>query len=330
MKNKLFLLIYISIFSMSSIMLSNYSFFKEINLSPLIIAILLGMIITNVLRIKFFTNDKTIISFCTKEVLRFAIILYGFRLTFQDILNVGIDGFLVSFTMLISTFAIGYIVGVKFLNIDKHLTILISAGSSICGAAAILATEGVLKNKSYKSAIAVSTVVLFGTFAMFLYPYLYKLSFFNLSQEQMAIYLGATLHEVAHVVGSANAIGGEVIPYDAVVAKMIRVMLIAPFLLFLPFLLKKDSNKKSKIIIPWFAVFFILVSLFNSFDLLNENLVEYINTFDTFLLCVAMFVLGLNTDFKTFKEVGIKPLLLAFVLFIWLLVGGFYTASYFI
>ena len=106
---------------------------------------------------------------------------------------------------------------------DKELAILCSAGSSICGAAAVMATQSVLKNEAYKSAVAVSFVVIFGTIGMFLYPFLDKLGVFLFTSSQMGIYIGATLHEVAHVVGASNALG-EIVSTNAIIEKMIRVI----------------------------------------------------------------------------------------------------------
>jgi uncharacterized integral membrane protein (TIGR00698 family) len=194
-----------------------------------------------------------------------------------------------------------------------------------------LATESVLKSPAYKSAIAVSSVVVFGTIAMFLYPFLYKLGILGFSEENMGIYIGATLHEVAHVVGSADALGVNV-SQNAVIVKMIRVMMLAPFLLILSFwLLKmavKEKKEKTKIIIPWFAVIFIVVVGFNSFDLLPNKIVESINYLDNFALTMAMSALGMQTSFDKFKNVGLKPIYLSVFLFLWLILAGYFFVGF--
>lgn len=99
--------------------------------------------------LKYFPQsfDKGI-AFCTKTVLRAGIVLYGFRLTFQNLEEVGIAGILTAFLIVSSTFIIGYFVGTKLLKLDREITILTSAGSAICGAAAVLATESVFKKPS--------------------------------------------------------------------------------------------------------------------------------------------------------------------------------------
>jgi uncharacterized integral membrane protein (TIGR00698 family) len=324
-------ILFVFIFALVATLLSELSFFKDLGISPLIVGILLGMIYANSVK-KYFSNnfDKGIV-FCTKTVLRVGIVLYGFRLTFQNLQDVGIQGILIAFLIVFTTFIFGYIFGTKVLKLDSEITILTSAGSAICGAAAVLATESVLKSPAYKSAIAVSSVVVFGTIAMFLYPFLYKLGVLGFDEQNMGVYIGATLHEVAHVVGSAEALGVD-ISKNAVIVKMIRVMMLAPFLLILSFWLLKttvSANKnKTKIIIPWFAVLFIFVVGFNSFDFLPSQIVISINHLDNFALTMAMSALGMQTSFDKFKKVGLKPVYLSSVLFLWLIFVGYFFVSF--
>ena len=315
--------------------LSEFSFFKDLAISPLIIGILFGMLYANSIKKYFPQSFDKGIAFCTKTLLRTGIVLYGFRLTFQNLEEVGFSGVFTAFLIVSSTFIIGYLFGTKVLKLDREITILTSAGSAICGAAAVLATESVLKSPAYKSAIAVSTVVVFGTIAMFLYPFLFKLGILNLSDSNMGIYIGATLHEVAHAVGAGEALG-ENASSNAIIVKMIRVMMLAPFLIILSIWLLKtavnstidNKDTKAKIIIPWFALMFIVVVAFNSFDLLSLQIVESINYLDSFILTVAMTALGMQTSFDKFKNVGLKPIYLASVLFLWLTFAGYFIVSF--
>ena len=315
--------------------LSEFSFFKDLAISTLIIGILFGMLYANSIKKYFPQSFDKGVAFCTKTLLRTGIVLYGFRLTFQNLEEVGFSGVFTAFLIVSSTFIIGYLFGTKVLKLDREITILTSAGSAICGAAAVLATESVLKSPAYKSAIAVSTVVVFGTIAMFLYPFLFKLGILNLSDSNMGIYIGATLHEVAHAVGAGEALG-ENASSNAIIVKMIRVMMLAPFLIVLSIWLLKtavnstidNKDKKAKIIIPWFALMFIVVVAFNSFDLLSLQIVESINYLDSFILTVAMTALGMQTSFDKFKNVGLKPIYLASVLFLWLIFAGYFIVSF--
>ena len=324
-------ILFVALFAMSATYLGEFSFFQHLGISPLIIGIVLGMIYANTLRSKLPKEWVSGILFSTKTLLRAGIILYGFRITFYNIQAVGLSGIATSAMVVTSTFIIGYIVGTKWLKLDRETTILTSAGSSICGAAAVLATEPVVNAEAHKSAIAVSTVVVFGTIAMFLYPCFYTMGVIPLTPEQMGVYIGGTLHEVAHVVAAGNALGEEA-SQTAVIVKMIRVMMLAPFLVILGVWLLQSTQgiakkQKNKIMIPWFAVWFIVVAGFNSLDLLPQTVVCNINAIDTFLLTMAMSALGMETSIEKFKNVGMKPIYLASILFVWLMFGGFYIVK---
>lgn len=112
-------------------------------------------------------------------------------------------------------------------GLDKHTSWLIGAGSSICGAAAVLATEPVVKAEASKVTVAVATVVIFGTVAIFLYPAIYPLMSQWFSPETFGIYIGSTVHEVAQVVAAGHAISPDA-ENAAVISKMLRVMMLAP------------------------------------------------------------------------------------------------------
>ncbi|PAP50782.1 hypothetical protein CJZ35_25160, partial [Salmonella enterica subsp. enterica serovar Braenderup] len=131
------------------------------------------------------------------HLLRLGIILFGFRLTFSQIADVGISGIVIDVLTLSSTFMLACFLGQKVFGLDRHTCWLIGAGSSICGAAAVLATEPVVKAEASKVTVAVATVVIFGTIAIFLYPAMYPLLAHWISPETYGIYNGSTMHEVA-------------------------------------------------------------------------------------------------------------------------------------
>ncbi|PUE63453.1 YeiH family protein [Arcobacter caeni] len=331
-KNTFYGVLFVGVFALIATLIAEVDFFRNLAISPLIIGIVLGIFYANTLKHKHPATWQKGINFSTKYVLRFGIILYGFRLTFQNLQEVGFNGIFIAFCVVFFTFIFGYIIGTKVLKLDREITILCSAGSSICGAAAVLATQSVLKNEAYKSAIAVSFVVIFGTIAMFLYPFLYKLGLFDLNASQMGVYIGATLHEVAHVVGASVSLGEDV-SKDAIIVKMIRVIFLVPFLILLSIWLIKtgfhNKSEKTKVVIPWFAVIFIVVVGFNSFGFLGQSTITAINFVDTFALTIAMSALGMETSFDKFKNVGMKPFYLSLILFIWLMVIGYFLSKYF-
>ncbi|WIO41854.1 YeiH family protein [Klebsiella electrica] len=293
--------------------------------SVLTLAILFGMVIGNTIYPKLWQSCDGGVIFAKQYLLRLGIILYGFRLTFAQIADVGVSGITIDVLTLTSTFFIACFLGQKVFGLDKHTSWLIGAGSSICGAAAILATEPVVKAQASKVTVAVATVVIFGTLAIFLYPAMYPMLAHWFTPEAYGIYMGSTMHEVAQVVAAGHAISPDA-ENAAVIAKMLRVMMLAPFLLFMAARVKQLApaglGEKSKITIPWFAILFIVVAVFNSFHLLPKPIVGILVTLDTVLLAMAMAALGLTTHVSALKKAGAKPLLMALILFVWLIVGG--------
>lgn len=322
----------ITLFALTAFLIGDMDWCKAISFSPMIVGILLGMLYANTLRPQMPDAWSPGVKFCSKRILRTGIILYGFRLTLTDVADVGIAAILVDAVIVCGTIGLGMLVG-KLLKMEKDLTLLTSCGSAICGAAAVLGAEGAIKAKPYKTAVAVSTVVIFGTIAMFLYPALYRAGVFALPENAMGIFTGATVHEVAHVVGAGNAMGEEIASVSIIV-KMIRVMMLVPVLLVLAFCFKPKSasgaTSKSRIVIPWFAILFLLVIVFNSLVSLPASLIAFLNTTSTFFLTMAMTALGVETSSDKFKQAGAKPFILAFILFLWLIFGGWVIAKFFL
>lgn len=297
----------------------------EAGLSALTLAILVGMILGNTLYPRLQPRCDGGVRFARHHLLRAGVVLYGLRLTFGQIADVGISGVIIDALTLISTFTLACVLGPRLFGLDRQTSWLIGAGSSICGAAAVLATEPVVKADAGKVTVAVATVVIFGTLAIFIYPALWPLAQSLFSPENYGIYIGSTVHEVAQVVAAGHAIGPEA-ENAAVIAKMLRVMMLAPFLLFLAARVKTltapGKETTAKITVPWFALLFIAVAIINSFHLLSDALVQALVALDTLLLATAMAALGLSTHLSALRQAGIKPLLLALCLFVWLLAGG--------
>ena len=330
-------ILFVAIFAAAATFIASLGPVKALGLSPLVIGIVLGIFYANTMHNQIPSEWETGITFSAKKILRFAIVFYGFRITFQQIAEVGMDGFLVSLIMLSTTFIFGSWLGYKIFGMDKDTSMLTASGAAVCGAAAVLATEPVLKAEEYKTAIAVSMVVLFGTISMFLYPVLYTTIFENatgflhMTAREFGIYVGGTIHEVAQVVAVPFSVPGapEEMANSAVIVKMTRVIMIAPMLIILGIYLSYSAKKEGglsgevKLVIPWFAVYFIGVAGFNSLHLVPEGIVNIINEIDTFLLTMAMTALGMGTRFSKFKGLGLAPIYTATAMFAWLVIGGF-------
>ncbi|EGO0809876.1 putative sulfate exporter family transporter, partial [Campylobacter lari] len=307
--------------------ISELNFFKNLGISALIISVILGALIGNLAHQNANLLKKSgVLSIATKEILRLGIILYGFRITFNDLEKVGLNGILLAFLVVFFTFFMGLLLG-KLFKLDLKESILISSGSSICGAAAVMASESIIKGGSAKVGVAVCTVVVFGTLGMFLYPLAWNLGWFDFfSLKQMGYFMGASLHEVAHAVAAGEAVqAGD----GAVIEKMMRVLMLVPFLIFLGLFSLKFLNKNNEKIsikanIPYFALWFLLACGISSLEILNTDFaLNYIKpsiqTIDTLLLSMAMVALGVNIHKNVLKNAGFKPFLMALLLFIWLI-----------
>lgn len=257
----------IALFSCAAFYIGDFPWVKSLSFSPMIVGIMLGMLYANSLRNRLPATWVPGILFCSKRVLRLGIVLYGFRLTFQDVLAVGAPALLIDAVVVTVTICGGVLLG-RLLKMGRGIALLTSVGSGICGAAAVLGAESTIRARPYKTAVAVSTVVIFGTISMFLYPVLYRHGIVSLTPEQMGIYTGATLHEVAHVVGAGNAMNGE-ISDAAIIVKMIRVMMLVPVLLTISYSIsvararrRRLADRRScggvtrRIAVPWFALGF--------------------------------------------------------------------------
>ena len=203
--NTLHGILLIALFSFAAFYIAGFPIVKRLSFSPLIVGIVLGMLYANSLRNKLPETWVPGIKFCTKQLLRWGIVLYGFRLTLTEVAAVGIPAVAVDLVIVTVTIFGGVLLG-RLLKIDRDTALMTSTGSAICGAAAVLGAEPVVKCEGYKTAIAVSTVVIFGTLSMFLYPLMFRMGLLGgLTDTGVAVYTGSTLHEVAHVAGAGNA-----------------------------------------------------------------------------------------------------------------------------
>ncbi len=306
---------------------------RIVGLSSLTLAILIGMILGNTVYTNFAERLNKGVCFAKGQLLRLAIMFYGFKLTLTQVASVGLPAVMSDALVLTSTFLLTYWIGIKLLKVDRETTILIGSGASICGAAAVIAANPIVKAEAHKVTIAVATVVVFGTIAMILYPFLYHLGWLQpwLSAQDYGVYTGSTIHEVAQVVVAGNSVSADV-GDTAVVTKMIRVMMLAPFLLVLSFALIKGNSENGKtasfisrvkqVKVPWFAFIFILIVLLHTWIPMSVGFEHSMVLFDDILLTMAMFALGLATHISAIKQAGIKPLILGAIMFLWLIVGG--------
>lgn len=292
--------------------------------SPLILSITLGMAFHNGLGTP--ARCRVGVKFSLRRILRFAIMLLGLQLTVAQVMAVGGAGLGVVVASLAATFGFTVWLG-RRLGVDAKLSQLIAAGTSICGASAVIAANTVTEGSDEDVAYAVACVTVFGSLAMLLYPALAGL--LHLDPRAFGLWVGASVHEIAQVVAAAfqnSREAGEL----ATIAKLSRVMLLAPVVLLLGFAAARAHARRrggdgaaprASAPFPWFVIGFLAVIGFNSLDLLPHDQKATLIQGTTFLLSVALAAMGLETDMRKLRAEGLRPLLLGAGA--WVFIAGF-------
>ncbi|SDH46408.1 YeiH family protein [Pseudomonas panipatensis] len=296
---------------------------QHLGLGSLTLAILLGLLVGNLGAARF-GKLRPGVELSRQQLLRLGVVLYGLRLTFQDIAALGPAALVIDVLMVASTLLVAWWIGVRWLRLPRESALLIGAGSAICGAAAVMASSPVLRARAEHTAVAVATVVLFGTLAMLLHPLLFSyLPHLFGSSKAFGIFSGSTIHEVAQVVAAGRAMDPAAAD-AALISKMLRVLLLAPALLCLGRFGAADAQAgaKRRLNIPGFAVAFLAVTALRSLGLVPESWLAPLQQLDEVLLGMAMAALGLATRLGDLRREGPKPLLLGAGLFLFLLLGG--------
>jgi uncharacterized integral membrane protein (TIGR00698 family) len=279
-------------------------------LSPLIIAIVLGLAFRNTVGTP--AAFKPGVVFSMRRILRFAIILLGLQLSWSQLVEVGGVGLGIIVLTLVSTFLFTVRLG-HWLAVDRKLVELVAAGTSICGASAIVATNTVTRASDEDVAYAVACVTVFGSASMLLYLALEGL--LQLTPHAFGLWAGASIHEIAQVVAAAFQNGVDSGNFGTI-AKLSRVMLLAPMILVLGCFSvsnvghdRGEASKRQSVPVPWFVLGFVAMMLFNSLDLIPQLDKAYFVQTTTFLLAVALAAMGLETDIRKLRAKGWKPLL---------------------
>ncbi|WP_206952268.1 YeiH family protein [Trinickia acidisoli] len=332
-------ILFVALFAAAVTRLAALPAIAGLGISPLIVGIIAGALYGNTLRAGMPAHWAAGVNFSARKLLRIAVAFFGLRVSLQEIAQVGLPGLTVSVLVVVSTLLLGTWLGMKLMKLDRDTAILNAAGSAICGAAAVLAFESTLQSKPEKSAVAVGSVVLFGTLSMFLYPLMYRAGWIHLDTLGVGLFFGGTIHEVAQVVGAASNVSAEA-THIATIVKMTRVMLLVPVLLVLGVWLARDARRDvsaasasvsgkrgrahapRKLAVPWFALGFLACVLVNSLHVLPTAATQTANALDTFALTMAMTALGIETHISQVRKAGPRALATSLILYLWLVVGG--------
>lgn len=292
--------------------------------SPMILAILIGIGFHNLIGTP--RRARPGVVFSLRRILRFAIILLGLQLTAAQVIEVGPKGMGVIALTLLCTFLFTTWLG-RVLGIDRRLSELIAAGTSICGASAVVAMNTVTGARDEDVAYAVACVTVYGSIAMFTYPFLPGL--LHLDPRAYGLWAGASIHEIAQVIAAAFQDGRQAGEF-ATIAKLFRVMMLAPVVITVGVAATRRARRaghahgSTKAPMPWFVIGFVALVGLNSVVQMPADLRAIIATSTTFLLSIALAAMGLETDIANLRAKGLRPLVLGLAAF--LFISGFSLA----
>jgi uncharacterized integral membrane protein (TIGR00698 family) len=288
--------------------------------SPMILAIVIGIAFHNLVGTPAWARQG--VTFSMRRLLRIAIILLGLQLTIAQVIEVGGRGIGIIAATLVTTFAFTVWMG-RLLGVDRKLAQLIAAGTSICGASAVIATNTVTNAHDEDVAYAVACVTVFGSVAMFAYPLLPGL--LHLDPHAFGLWSGASIHEIAQVVAASFQDGQQAGEFGTI-AKLSRVMLLAPMVIALGLMANRTTRKTDQSTdthsarppMPWFVLGFVALVGINSVVSIPVEERAWIVVLTTFLLSVALAAMGLETDIRKLTAKGIRPALLGALAFLFI------------
>lgn len=277
-----------------------------IAVSPLVLALATGAMVKNFLGIPACAAAG--IKGATRRALRAGVVAMGLQLPLSELMSMGPQGALIVGGALIATFAVTLWLGSK-LGVDPRLAQLIAAGTSICGASAVVATNTVARAEEEDVAYAVAAVSIFGTVSVLLYPMLGHM--LQMTADSYGLWVGASIHEIGQVAAAADAWKSS--SDIAMIAKLSRVMLLAPVVLLLGAFAKRArmaTQDTRRVEPPWFLLGFLVMMLVGSADCISAEHKQWSAGAATLLLTLALAGLGLELDLRKLHTRGWRPLAL--------------------
>jgi uncharacterized integral membrane protein (TIGR00698 family) len=281
-------------------------------LSPLILSVAVGTAVNALGWTP--AQARAGLAFTVRRVLRLGVILLGLQLTLAQIASIGTAGFLVIALSLGATFLATRWMG-RVLGVSAELSELIAAGTSICGASAVIAVNTVTRARDEDVTYAVAMVTVFGSLAMFAWPVVGTA--LHLAPAAYGLWTGASVHEIAQVVAAAFQHGPEAGEYGTI-AKLTRVLMLAPLVMALGLAARRQTagdggaiGSRPRPPFPWFVMGFVGLMLLNSAAPLAAPARAGVVAFTSFILSMALAAMGLQTDVRKLVTNGVRPLLLA-------------------
>ena len=278
----------------------------------LVLALLLGMVIQVCRPVTLAAREST--GFIANKFLRAGIIFLGFKLNLIVLVSAGLQSLEAAVFVVAIMIPLNY-AAARFLRVDHTLALLTACGCSICGAAAVMGVSGALKAKADQSVLAVAIVAILGT--IFTLIEVFAQPILGFTDSQFGVMAGLSLHEIAHAVaagGSAGPVGTD----SAIIAKLSRVLLLAPVAIILGIVeawrqrrQSQDRDQKFKVPIPWFMGGFIAASAIGSYIPAIGSAVPMLVKIAYLILGMAMAALGLNVNFSVIAKEGVRPMVSA-------------------
>lgn len=253
----------------------------------------------------------------SKYLLQYSVVGLGFGMNLHASLASGKDGMEFTVLSVVGTMVIGWLIGRKFLKVDRDTSYLISSGTAICGGSAIAAVGPVLKAKDSEMSVALGTIFILNAIALFIFPVIGH--WLNLDQHQFGTWAAIAIHDTSSVVGAGAAYGEEALEV-ATTIKLTRALWIIPLALVTSLVFKGSGKKIS---IPWFIFFFVAAIVFNTYALEGYPQVSHaISGLARRGLTVTLFFIGASLSTDVLKQVGIKPLVQGVLLWLVISVGS--------
>jgi uncharacterized integral membrane protein (TIGR00698 family) len=253
----------------------------------------------------------------TKFLLQASVVLLGFGMSLTEIYKAGKQGILFTIVTIFGTLAVGFLLG-KLLKVKDKTSSLISSGTAICGGSAIAAVAPVIDADSEEISVSLGTIFILNSVALFVFPIIGH--YLNLSQNQFGIWAAIAIHDTSSVVGAAQSFGAEALAI-ATTVKLARALWIAPVALLFSFIYRGKNEKKAKIAIPYFIVFFLLATIFRTYAPaeIQPSIYDSLVLLAKKGLTVTLFLIGASLSRETLKKVGVKPLVQGVIL--WILIS---------
>lgn len=253
-----------------------------------------------------------------RMLLQTSVVLLGFGMDIAAVFRVGMHGLVFAALTIFATFTLGYWLA-RLLDINRKTSLLISAGTAICGGSAIAAVGAAVEAEPGEMSVAMGTVFLLNAVALYLFPVLGHL--LGLSQDQFGTWAGVAIHDVSSVAGAGAAYGEEALR-TATVVKLSRVLWIVPVTLVAAYLFRGGVAAKTgkRLPLPWFIAGFLLASLLSSLIPALRQWVPALVYIARSGFAATLFCIGASLSVAAVRAVGYKPLLQGLLL--WLFMGS--------